>query len=92
MKITKRQLKRIIREERIKIQEGFKEMESNLIDLIVDELIIKGAIGTIGDGYKAIPDYAAAAEYLRSAVIPALENLTLDEGEPLSPYMEPSRV
>ena len=46
----------------------------------------------IGDGYKAIPDYAAAAEYLRSAVIPALENLTLDEGEPLSPYMEPSRA
>ncbi len=75
MKITKRQLRRIIKEERAKLAEGWKEEEMELIDLIVDNLIQAGAIGTIGDSYEAEPDYADAAEYLRTAVIPALESL-----------------
>ena len=75
MKITRRQLRNIIKEERAKLSEGWKEEEQDLIDHIVDELIQKGAIGTIGDSYEAEPDYADAAEYLRTAVIPALESL-----------------
>ena len=75
VKITKRQLRRIIKEERAKLSEGWKEEEQDLIDHIVDELIQKGAIGTIGGSYEAEPDYAEAAEYLRTAVIPALESL-----------------
>ncbi len=75
MKITKRQLRRIIKEERAKLSEGWKEEEMELIDLIADNLIQAGAIGTIGDSYEAEPDYAEAADYLRTAVIPALESL-----------------
>ena len=75
MRISKRQLRQIIREESARLSEGWKEEEMELIDLIVDELIQKGAIGTIGDSYEAEPDYADAAEYLRTAVIPHLESL-----------------
>jgi hypothetical protein len=75
MKITKRQLRQIIKEERARLSEGFKEVEMDLIDLIVDELIQKGAIGTIGNSYEAVPDYADAVDYLRRAVIPHLESL-----------------
>tara|TARA_Y100001970_G_scaffold263984_1_gene350036 strand:+ start:573 stop:821 length:249 start_codon:yes stop_codon:yes gene_type:complete len=81
MKISKRQLRRIIREEKAKLSEGWKEEEMQLIDLIVDELIQKGAIGTIGDSYNAEPDYADAIEYLRTAVIPSLESLAQGQRE-----------
>ena len=75
MKITKRQLKRIIREERAKLNEGSKEMEMQLIDEIVDFLIERGAIGVVGDSYNAVPNYGDAAEYLRTVIIPVLESL-----------------
>jgi hypothetical protein len=75
MKITKRQLRRIIKEERAKLSEGWKEEEMELIDLITDNLIQAGAIGTVGGDYDGEPDYADAAEYLRTAVIPTLQSL-----------------
>ena len=81
MKITRRQLRRIIKEERAKLHEGWKEEEMDLIDEIVDSLIQRGAIGTVGDAgmsYDAEPDYKGAAEYLRTAVIPALLSLAGD--------------
>jgi len=95
MKITKRQLKRIIKEERAKLNEGFKEMEMEMIDSIVDMLIQNNAIGAIGDKYSRRPDYAAAVEYLKAAVIPALESMIPDsESDDFSstPWQEPSRV
>ena len=79
MKLTKRQLKRIIREERAKLNEGYKEEEMKLIDSIVDLLILQDAIGTIGHSYEAEPNYAEAAEYLRTAVIPTLMSLAQPE-------------
>ena len=81
MKITKRQLRKIIREESARLSEGWKEEEMELIDLIVDELIQKGAIGTIGDSFDSEPDYADAVEYLRTAVIPSLESLAEGQKE-----------
>jgi len=96
MKVTKRQLRRIIKEERAKLSEGWKEEEMDLIDHIVDELIQKGAIGTIGGSYEAEADYAEAAEYLQNAVIPALQALAQDQEQEVevsySAYDEPSRV
>ncbi len=81
MKVTKRQLKRIIREEKRKLTEGWDQEEMELIDLITDNLIQAGAIGTIGDDYDGEPDYADAAEYLRTAVIPALESFAANQAD-----------
>ena len=94
MKITKRQLRRVIREERAKLDEGMKEREAELIDLITDKLIDFGAIGTIGPRLQEEPDYNAAWAYLRDSVIPALQALGLDQESEVSysAYDEPSRV
>jgi hypothetical protein len=99
MKITKRQLKRIIREERARLNEGMKEREAELIDLIADKLISYDAIGTVGPRFQEEPDYNAAVEYLQTAVIPALKTLALDQEDAFeveevsySAYDEPSRV
>ena len=70
MKITKRQLKRIIREEQLRpLKEGqAKEMEIQLIEDVVDMLLQRGAIRG-GDN-----DYAEALEYIKWAIIPTLED------------------
>ncbi len=81
MKVTKRQLRRIIKEERAKLTEGWDQEEMELIDLITDNLIQAGAIGTIGDDYDGEPDYADAAKYLRTAVIPALESFAANQAD-----------
>ena len=78
MKINEKELRRIISEERDRLlseqndtlQEGYKEMEMELIEDLVDMLIERGAIRLAGpddDGYRA------AYEYLNSAVMPALK-------------------
>jgi len=70
MKITKRQLRRIIKEEKQKLAEGrMSEMEMQLADEIIDLLIERMAI--IQDGNE----YGAAADYLRSAIVPILDSL-----------------
>ena len=69
MKISKRQLRRIIKEEKAKLYEGSKEMEMQLVDEIVDLLIERGAVR------GGMDDYGAAADYLRAAIIPAMESL-----------------
>ena len=81
MKITKRQLRRIIKEEKRKLTEGWDQEEMELIDLITDNLIQAGAIGTIGDDYDGEPDYADAAKYLQTAVIPALESFAASQAD-----------
>tara|TARA_B100000519_G_scaffold168078_1_gene152647 strand:- start:519 stop:752 length:234 start_codon:yes stop_codon:yes gene_type:complete len=74
MKITKRQLRRIIREEKAKLNEGSKEMEMQLIDEIIDLLIERGAIRTpISDGRV----YQHALDYIRDAIIPNLEGIAI---------------
>ncbi len=78
MKISKKELRRIISEERDRLlseqndtlQEGAKEMEMELIEDLVDMLIERGAIRLSGpddDGYQA------AYEYLDWAIMPALK-------------------
>ncbi len=71
MKITKKQLKKIIKEEKARLKEGrMAEMEMQLIDDLVDMLIERGAIRLSGpddDGYRA------AYEYLDWAVMPQLK-------------------
>ena len=75
MKITKRQLRRIIKEERAKLREGrMDELEIQLIDEIVDLLIERGAIRTpISDGRV----YQHALDYIRNAIIPNLEGIAI---------------
>ncbi len=76
MKITKRQLRRIIQEEKTKLQEGrMAEMEMQLIDDLVEFLIARGAVHSDEIGGSLEQEYADAAEYLRAAVLPQLESL-----------------
>jgi len=70
MKITRRQLKRIIKEEKQRLAEGrMAEMEMQLADEIIDLLIERRAIAQDGN------EYGAAADYLRSAIVPVLDSL-----------------
>ena len=70
MKVSKRQLKQIIREEKQKLTEGrMAEMEMQLADEIIDLLIERGAINQDGT------EYGEAADYLRSAIVPMLDSL-----------------
>ena len=83
MKITEKELRRIIGEERDRLlseqndtlQEGFKEQEMELIDDLVDMLIERGAIrdpGMVGD----LDDhYQEALDYIMQAVVPTLKDL-----------------
>ena len=80
MKITKRQLRRIIKEERVKLNEGYKEMEMQLVDEIVDLLVERGAVKSSGDpGYDGVlyedDVYQDALDYVRDAVVPVLKDL-----------------
>ena len=70
MKITKRQLKRIIKEEKARLHESrMKEMEMQLMDEIVELLEARGAIRRDADD-----PYDEALYYIQNAVIPALES------------------
>ena len=71
MKITKNQLKRIIREEKAKITEGrMKELEGELIEDIVELLASNGVIRPDADNA-----YDEALYWVESALIPELQNL-----------------
>tara|TARA_B100000424_G_C22905004_1_gene481324 strand:+ start:202 stop:453 length:252 start_codon:yes stop_codon:yes gene_type:complete len=74
VKITKRQLRRIIKEEKARLREGrMAELEMQLVDEIVDLLIERGAIN---DGDKLNDDlYQDALDYVRKAIVPALSSL-----------------
>jgi len=75
MKITKRHLRRIIKEERAKIQEGrMGQREMQLVDEIVDVLIDRGAVQRGGLG-----SYIEAYEYLETAVLPTLKSVIDDD-------------
>ena len=71
MKITKRQLRRIIKEEKAKITEGrMKELEGELIEDIVELLASNGVIRPDADNA-----YDEALYWVESALIPELQNL-----------------
>ena len=79
MKITKRQLKRIIREEKARLNEG-QSPDELIIEDIVDILVKHGAIRTRGQraqydgGGGGRMAYGWAADYLRT-IIPKLEQM-----------------
>ncbi len=76
MKITKRQLRRIVKEERTKLQEGrMAELEMQLIDEIVDLLIERGAVIQTAQDEYGDDLYQDALDYIRDAVIPVLKDL-----------------
>ncbi len=70
MKITKSQLRQIIKEE---LNEGFKEIEIELIENIVDMLHRAGAI-IIDDNDPNDYGFAAAYKYLKDVVLPTLKD------------------
>ena len=74
MKITRRQLRRIIREEKANLNEGVsKQRESELVEAIIDLMVEHGAI-------DSNQPYKNGAEYLRSAVLPSLEAMAAEGG------------
>ena len=76
MRVTKRQLRRIIKEEKQKLNEGFKEMEMQLIDEIVDLLVDRGAVRYEGSFMEYDDDvYQDALDYIRDAIVPTLKDL-----------------
>mgnify|MGYP001394227229 CR=1 FL=1 len=75
MKISKRQLKKIIAEERAKLSEGMKEMEMQLVDEIVDLLIERGAVQQGPQRGYDDDLYQDALDYIRDAVVPTLKDL-----------------
>ena len=81
MKISKRQLRSIIKEERAKLNEGFKEMDMEMIEDLIDLLIAGGAVQAQDPNL-----WQSAAEYLKAAVIPQLEDdLSNDLPDPRPP-------
>ena len=75
VKITRRQLRRIIKEESQRISQSLRpltkaEKEAQLIDDLVTFLTYRGAV-TRGSPQA----YAEAAEYLRTTALPKLESL-----------------
>tara|TARA_B100000519_G_C13946171_1_gene298526 strand:- start:17 stop:271 length:255 start_codon:yes stop_codon:yes gene_type:complete len=75
MKITKRQLRQIIKEERAKLSEGMKEMEMQLVDEIVDLLVERGAVQQGPQRGYDDDLYQDALDYIRDAVVPTLQDL-----------------
>ena len=73
IKVTKRQLRKMIAEEKAKLNEGFKEMEAQLIEDLVDMLIDRGVIGAGADSYKEAHGYLVA-------IMPTLKSMADDEG------------
>ena len=78
MKITRRQLRRIIKEEKAKIQEaalsGTDMMKMQIVDEIIDVLIDRGAVQRGGLG-----SYIEAYEYLETAILPTLKSIIDDD-------------
>ena len=71
MKITKRQLRRIIKEEKTKITEGrMKQLEGELIEDIVELLASNGVIRPDADNA-----YDEALYWVESALIPSLQDM-----------------
>ncbi len=75
MKVTKRQLRQIIKEEKAKLNEGSKEMEMQLVDEIVDLLIERGAVQQGAQRGYDDDLYQDALDYVRDAIVPALKDL-----------------
>ena len=72
MKITKEQLRTIIKEEKARLREN-RMLQLQLVDEIVDLLIERGAVD---DRDKLDDDlYQDALDYMRGAIIPALRDL-----------------
>ena len=86
MKISEKELRRIISEERDRLlseqndtlHEGFKEEEMELIEDIVDLLIQRGAIRdparSMSGAAEYTDHYQEAHDYLLQAVIPSLKD------------------
>ncbi len=76
MKISKKQLRQIIKEEKASLHEGrMKEMEMQLTDEIVDLLIERRAIRLPQGGAYDDVLYQDALDYIRDAVVPQLQDL-----------------
>ena len=87
MKISEKELRRIISEERDRLLseqndtllEGFKEEEMELIEDLVDMLIQRGAIRAPGVSMSGVSDgdleYQEALDYIMQAVVPTLKDL-----------------
>ena len=78
MKITKEQLRTIIKEEKARLREN-RMLQLQLVDEIVDLLVENGAVNSNQRGYDTgnYDDdvYQDALDYLRGAIIPALRDL-----------------
>ena len=71
MKISKRQLRRIIKEEKAKLSESrMKELEGELIEDIVELLASNGVIRPDADNA-----YDEALYWVESALIPSLQDM-----------------
>ena len=80
MKITRKQLRQIIKEERSNLREGrMAELEAQLVEDIVMLLVENGAVNSNQRGYDtgSYDDdvYQEALDYLRNAIIPTLSSL-----------------
>lgn len=87
MKISEKELRRIISEERDRLLseqndtllEGFKEEEMELIEDLVDMLIQRGAIRDPSVSMSGVRDsddhYQEALDYIMQAVVPTLKDL-----------------
>ena len=80
MKITKRQLRRIIREETAKIdvdEDRMAELDMQLVDEIVDLLVKRGAVFASDRFAREFDDdlYQGSLDYVRGTIVPALSNL-----------------
>ena len=74
MKITKEQLRTIIKEEKARLHES-RTMQLQLVDEIVDLLIERGAVQQGPQRGYDDDLYQDALDYLRGAIIPALRDL-----------------
>ena len=76
MKITKRQLRRIIKEEKARLREGrMAELEMQLVDEIVDLLIERDVV--FMDAERGFDDdlYQDVLDYVKGRIIPTLSTL-----------------
>ena len=74
MKITKEQLRTIIKEEKARLHES-RTMQLQLVDEIVDLLIERGAVQQGPQRGYDDDLYQDALDYMRGAIIPALRDL-----------------
>ena len=80
MKITRKQLRRIIREETAKIdvdEDRMAELDMQLVDEIVDLLVKRGAVFASDRFARKLDDdhYQDALDYVRDTIVPALRDL-----------------